>query len=76
MVMNNPRNGRYELFTYSRRTYCFDDPDYGPDPAIVNAPNEMWNWLRSQSGCVPMDDSNIAYYLDPQTYMLWKLRYT
>ena len=71
-----PRNGQYELFTHNRKTYCFDDLDFGPNPAVVNAPNEMWDWLRKQSGCFPMDDKNTAYYLTPQTYLLWKLRWT
>lgn len=74
--MKYPRNGRYELFTYSRKTYCFDDLEYGPDPVLVNAPNEMFQWLRTQSGCRAMDESNTAYYLDEKTYILWKLRYT
>jgi hypothetical protein len=71
-----PRNNQYELFTHNKKTYSFDDIDFGPDPAIINAPDEMWQWLRTQSGCRPMDDSNTAYYLNPQTYFLWKLRYT
>ena len=68
-----PRNGHYELFTHSRRTYCFDE---GPDPVVVNAPDEMWQWLREQPGCKPLDDTNVAYYLDPKTYLIWKLKWT
>lgn len=71
-----PRNGRYELFTHNKKTYSFDDNDFGPDPAVINAPQEMWTWLRSQSGCKPMDDTNVAYYLEPKTYIIWKLRWT
>lgn len=71
-----PRNGRYELFTHNKKTYSFDDNDFGPDPAIINAPQEMWTWLRSQSGCKPMDDTNVAFYLEPKTYIIWKLRWT
>ena len=71
-----PRNGRYELFTHSKKTYSFDDPDFGPDPAIINAPQEMWVWLRTQSGVSPLDDTNVAYYLEPKTYLIWKLKWT
>ena len=71
-----PRNGQYELFTHNRKTYCFDDLDFTPEPAIINAPEEMWKWLRSQEGCKPLDDSNTAYYLDPKTYLMWKLMWT
>ena len=77
-MSNYPRNGQYELFTYSRKTYCFDDPDFGPNPAIINAPEEMWQWLRSQPGCRPLEDfpnDNAAYYLDPKTYLMWKLKW-
>lgn len=70
------RNGQYELFTHNNKTYCFDDPDFGASPAIINAPEEMWNWLRRQKGCKPMDFSNVAYYLDPKLYLIWKLKFT
>jgi hypothetical protein len=68
-----PRKGQYELFTHNRKTYCFDDITFDGMPAIVNAPDEMWAWLRSQSDCKPMDDSNVAYYLTPRLYLIWKL---
>ena len=71
-----PRNGRYELFTHNRKTYCFDDPGFGPEPAIFRAPDEMWSWLRDQPGCEPLDDTNVAYYLEPKTYIIWKLKWT
>lgn len=70
-----PRNGQYELFTYSSKTYCFDDLTFNSEPAVVNAPKEMWSWLRNQPGCRPMDESNTAYYLDPDTYLAWKLKW-
>ena len=68
------RNGEYELFTYNCKTYCF--VNFGTVPAIINAPGEMFQWLRTQSGCRAMDESDTFYYLDEKTYMLWKLRYT
>jgi hypothetical protein len=74
-VSHLPRKGQYELFTHNRKTYCFDDEGFDSEPAIVNAPEEMWTWLRSQRGCKPMDESNTAYYLTPQCYLLWKLKY-
>jgi hypothetical protein len=75
-MSNYPRNGRYELFTYSRKTYSFDDPTFGANPAIVDAPGEMWIWLRNQEGCRPLDDTNVAYYLEPKIYIVWKLKWT
>lgn len=71
-----PRNNQYELFTYLNRTYCFDDPSFSEDAAIVNAPDEMWSWLRNQVGCRPLNDTNVAYYLEPKTYLVWKLKWT
>lgn len=71
-----PRNGQYELFTHNRKTYCFDDLDFRAEPAIINAPNEMWKWLRSQKGCIPLDDTDVVYYLDAKTYIMWKLMWT
>lgn len=71
-----PRNGQYELFTYMGKTYCFDDLELGSDPAVTNAPEEMWTWLRNQEGCRALGDyGNTAYYLDPRTYLIWKLKY-
>lgn len=76
-MSNYPRRAdSYELFTYGRKTYSFDDPGCGPDPAIVDAPDEMWEWLRSQPGCRPLyETDNTAFYLNTQTYILWKLRW-
>ena len=70
-----PRNGQYELFTFQGKTYCFDDPSFD-GPAIIYPPEEMWSWLRSQTECRPMDHSNVAYYLSPKLYLMWKLRWT
>ena len=70
-----PRNGQYELFTFQGKTYCFDDPFFD-GPAIVYPPEEMWSWLRSQTECRPMDHSNVAYYLSPKLYLMWKLKWT
>jgi len=70
-----PRNGQYELFTHNGKTYSFDDPDLGT-PALVNPPPAMFEWLRSQSGCRTFDRcSHTAFYLTPQTYLLWKLKW-
>jgi hypothetical protein len=70
-----PRNGQYELFTFQGKTYCFDDPSFD-GPAIIYPPEEMWSWLRSQTECRPMDHSNVAYYLSPKLYLMWKLKWT
>lgn len=75
-VSHLPRKGEYELFTHNRKTYCFDDVEFDSNPAIVNAPDEMWTWLRSHPDlCRPMDHTNTAYYLDPKLYLIWKLKY-
>jgi hypothetical protein len=68
-----PRNGRYELFTYAGRTRCFDDPD----DFCVNVSPEMFEWLRAQPAemCRPMDNSNTAFYLTPEMYLVWKLKW-
>jgi len=71
-----PRNKQYELFTHNRKTYSFDDLTFGPDPAIINAPSEMFDWLRTQPDCRPLDESNTAYYLTPELYLIWKLKWT
>lgn len=71
-----PRNGQYELFTHGRKTYCFDDEDFGADPALISAPDAMWAWLRDQPGVRALDHTNVAYYLTPQTYLIWKLKWT
>jgi len=68
-----PRNGRYELFTHNNKTYCFDDLSVGPGPIIVDAPDEMWAWLRQVDGVSAHDETNVAYYLAPEIYLLWKL---
>lgn len=70
-----PRKGQYELFTHNGKTYCFDDLTFDGNPAIINAPEEMWAWLRSQSECRSMDKTNTAYYLTPKCYLMWKLKY-
>jgi hypothetical protein len=69
-----PRNGRYELFTHGLKTHCFDDLSLD-NP--VKARPEMFEWLRAQDSelCKPMDDTNVAFYLDPKIYVLWKLKW-
>jgi hypothetical protein len=76
MVVNHlPRGGEYEIFTVQGRTSCFDDTTL-ENPAIVDAPVEMFAWLRRQPGCRSYNEtSDIAFYLTPQTYLLWKLRW-
>ena len=72
-----PRNGRYEIFSTGGRTYCFDDPGW---ENWVPADPAMFEWIRSQDTLLwsPMKqdpDSNVALYLDPKLYMIWKLRW-
>jgi hypothetical protein len=71
-----PRNGRYEIFTYNNRTHCFDDPDVEQ----IVTPSGMFEWIRNQDpahwkGLDYDPDSNTAFYLDPNLYLLWKLKW-
>ena len=71
-----PRNGQYEIFTSNGRTYCFDDVDFGHIPT----PEGMFDWLRSQdpnywSPMKSEPNSNVALYLTPELYFVWKLKY-
>lgn len=68
-----PRKGRYELFTHGLKTHCFDDLELEAVPARP----EMFAWLREQdpNECRPMDDTDVAYYLTPKMYMMWKLKW-
>ena len=72
-----PRNGRYELFTHSFKTHCFDDLSL----EAIKTPPGMFEWIRSQDPSLwsPMagdPDSNTALYLEPELYFLWKLKWT
>jgi len=70
-----PRNGQYEIFSTGGRTYCFDDPNW---VNYIHAKPEMFEWIRRQDPDLwrPMTDqpeSNVALYLDPKLYIIWKL---
>lgn len=77
MTQHLPRRGRYEIFTIENRVYCFDDPTwYNWIPYQL----EIHEWIRSHDPALwePMSsdpDSNVALYLDPKLYMLFKLRW-
>lgn len=72
-----PRKGQYELFFHSGKVYCFDDLDV----SFWIEHLDMITWLNQQDhlSCRPYRLSNdkkpTAWYLDPETYMLWKLRW-
>jgi hypothetical protein len=74
MSSHLPRNGRYELFSYLNKVHCFDDLDLEAIPAS----EEMFAWLRQQPAdiCKPMDDTNVAFYLTSEMYLIWKLKWT
>lgn len=72
-----PRNGQYEIYTTNGRTYCFDDVSF----THVPTPADMFEWIRSHDPSLwrpsAVDHaSNIALYLKPELYLLWKLKYT
>ena len=68
-----PRNGHYELFTHSGKTHCFDDD------IVIPTPDGMFEWIRSQDTSLwhdmGEDWNNVAFYLQPELYTLWKLRW-
>ena len=71
-----PRNGQYEIFTRNGRTYCFDDPDFYHIPT----PAGMFAWIRSQDPeyWYPLrtdPESNVVFYLKPELYFVWKLKF-
>ncbi len=72
-----PRNGRYELFSYKGKTHCYDDPSF----ESIATPVGMFEWVRAQDPeyWEPMSvepESNVALYLTPELYMVWKLKWT
>lgn len=67
-----PRKGQYELWNHRGWIYCIDDPR---QPALeVN--EEMFTWLHNlpKSECRPFD-GDAAFYLTPQAYLMWKLKW-
>jgi hypothetical protein len=71
-----PRNGQYEIFTYSGWTHCFDDTELDS----IKTPPGMFEWIRSQDpklwhGMSHYPDENAAFYLEPKLYLLWKLKW-
>lgn len=75
-LSNLPRNGQYEIFTSNGRTYCFDDVKFTHIPT----PEGMFEWIRSQNPDYwkPLStnpNSNTALYLNPELYLIWKLKY-
>jgi hypothetical protein len=77
-MSNLPRNNRYEIFSTGGRTYCFDDSSW---TNYIISTSEMFEWIRSQDSALwePMKndpDSNVALYLDPKLYQIWKLKWT
>lgn len=69
-----PRRGQYELFTFKGITYCYDDPGFGH----IATPPDMFEWIRSQDPELwhGLDDGrDVAYYLAPKLYFLWKLKF-
>lgn len=78
MVMSHlPRKGQYELFSTRGVTYCFDDLSFEK----IKTPDGMFDWIRSQDtslwhGMNGNPDQNVAFYLQPELYLLWKLKWT
>ena len=71
-----PRNGRYELFIFKGMVNCYDDPLFD---AILES-DDLHKWIRQQpkklwSGMKPPYDK-IAYYLQPELYTWFKLRWS
>lgn len=71
-MTNRPRKGQYELFLSSNSNliYCFDDLDQG---AVWHKQPEMIEWLNRQDPKQCRNFENIAYYVTPKLYLMWKL---
>jgi hypothetical protein len=70
------REGMYEIFSHRGITRCFDDPSLGQ----VDTQPEMFVWIKEQDASLwrglknwPNDDT--AYYLKPELYLMWKLKF-
>ena len=76
MAVSLPRNGRYELYCIARKVYCFDDESAAP---IVES-DELHNWIRQQPEdlwyAMQPPYHKITYYLQPELYLLYKLKWT
>ena len=72
-----PRNGQYELFIHGGMTHCFDDTTLEP----FKTPSGMFEWLKAQpiEVCRPYPNDEAlkitAWYLSPEMYLLWKLKW-
>ena len=70
-----PRKGQYELFINRNKIFCFDDPGFEP----IAERDEIHAWIRSQdsSQWSNMDEpyDRVVYYLQPELYLFFKLRW-
>jgi hypothetical protein len=73
-----PRNGQYELFMFRGVVRCFDDPSIDAIPITA----EMDDWLKAQpiEVCRPypndVGSNPSAWYLSPEMYLIWKLKWS
>lgn len=70
-----PRYNEYELFSNNGKTYSFDDGNIS-----ITTPDGMFDWIRSQDpslwrGLDNYPNINAAFYLKPELYLIWKLRW-
>lgn len=77
-MISLPRGGEYELFSTGSYTYCYDDPQR--PPVQVKSTGEMFHWIREQDPSLwrsmsAQPHENVALYLKPELYLLWKLRW-
>jgi hypothetical protein len=73
--MTYPRNGEYEIFSTNGKTYCYDDVSMD---GHIPTPVGMFEWIMSQDRSLwhGLDGGNpAAFYLTPQLYLLWKLKW-
>jgi|694.fasta_scaffold60322_10 hypothetical protein len=74
--MSLPRNGAYELFINNGFVYCFE---LSSNPLLLES-DELHNWIRQQPkelwhGMNPPYHKT-AYYLKPELYNWFKLRWS
>jgi hypothetical protein len=70
------RGEEYEIFSHNGVTSCYDDPSLDR----FSTPQEMFTWIREQDprlwhGLKNWPNEDCAYYLKPELYLLWKLKW-
>jgi hypothetical protein len=70
-----PRKGQYEIFIHANVVHCFDDVSLERFYISYDELSRMLNWMRDhiEDGCRRYEE--FVWYLTPDMYLLWKLRW-